>query len=175
MAKHLFWMDLEMTGLNEKVHHLLEISVVITDVYLNRLDDYHRIIYQPPHILEEMDPWCKENHKLSGLTAAVTNGIPLKQVELELLAFTKKYYKNEDEKIILSGNSINSDKRFIEYHMPLFAKKLHYRVIDVSSFKEIFKERYGIKFVKNNTHRATQDVLESINELNYYLSFIKTQ
>ena len=78
----------------------------------------------------------------------------------------------EEERVVVVGNSVGNDKRFIDKLMPEVARKLHYRLIDVSSFKEVFREKYGLKFEKKNTHRAVGDILESIAELKYYLSFV---
>jgi oligoribonuclease len=73
---------------------------------------------------------------------------------------------------VLAGNSIHNDRRFIDAHLPAFAELLHYRMVDVSSFKEVFRERYRIKYDKKNAHRAIGDVQESINELKHYLTFV---
>jgi oligoribonuclease len=73
---------------------------------------------------------------------------------------------------VLVGNSVGNDKRFIDRHMPELAKRLHYRVVDVSSFKEIFRDKYNLAFHKGNAHRAVDDIFESIRELGFYLSFV---
>lgn len=172
MKKCLFWVDLEMTGLDEKKDHILEVAVVITDLELKPLEEFHRVIFQPPSVLENMNDWCKENHGKSGLTADVPNGTPLAQVEKELLALCDRHFSHKD-RIVLVGNSVGNDKRFIDAYWPEFAKRLHYRLIDVSSFKEIFRERWNVKFEKKNAHRAVGDIHESIHELAHYLSFVK--
>lgn len=172
ITKPLFWIDLEMTGLNETVDHILEVAVVITDLELNTLDQYHRIVFQPPEILAGMNDWCKKTHRESGLTAKVPNGTSLATIESDLIALSNRHFPTR-EKIVLAGNSVYNDKRFIEKYLPNFAKRLHYRLIDVSSFKEIFREKYKVEFKKNNAHRAVDDVLESIRELKYYFSFIQ--
>lgn len=170
--KKFFWVDLEMTGLDDKTDTILEVAVVITDLAFKEIDRYSRVVFQPPFVLENMNDWCKKHHGESGLTAEVPNGTPLAQVEKELLALVAKHYPSE-EKIVLVGNSIHNDRRFIDRYLPEFAKKLHYRLIDVSSFKEIYRERYGIKVEKANAHRAVGDILESIKELEKYLSYVK--
>lgn len=171
MPKNLFWIDLEMTGLDEKVHAILEVAVVITDLNLEPLDQYHAVVFQPQDVLDQMDDWCKQHHGQSGLTAAIPNGKPLALVERELLELANRYYVATD-RIVLTGNSVGNDQRFIVAYMPTLAARLHYRVVDVSSFKEIFKHRYGIHFKKENNHRALDDILESIRELRTYLSFV---
>lgn len=170
--KPLFWVDLEMTGLDEHVDSILEVAVVITDMNFQILEQYHRIVYQPKDVLDRMNDWCKKTHGESGLTAAVPNGTPLDQVERELLALILKHYPST-ERVVLAGNSVNNDKRFLDKYLPDLAKRLHYRLIDVSSFKEIFRDKYGVQFQKKNSHRAVDDILESVRELEHYLSFVK--
>lgn len=172
MKKPFFWIDLEMTGLDDAVDSILEVAIIITDSDLKPLDSLHRVVYQPPEVVEKMNDWCKKTHGESGLTAAIPLGTPLAYVEQEVLQLINRHYSSQD-RVILVGNSVGNDKRFVDRYMPDVAKRLHYRVIDVSSFKEIFREKYDIQFQKRNTHRAVDDIHESIRELEYYLSFIK--
>ena len=83
MAKPLFWVDLEMTGLDEKVDTILEVAIIITDIDFKPLEEFHRIVFQPKEVLDRMNDWCKHTHGESGLTAAVPNGTPLETVEKE--------------------------------------------------------------------------------------------
>lgn len=170
--KPLFWIDLEMTGLDDAVDCILEVAIIITDIELKPLETYHRIVFQPPEVLEKMNDWCKKTHGESGLTAAVPSGSPLSTVEREILSLIDRHYSSK-EKVVLVGNSVGNDKRFVDRYLPEVAKKLHYRVVDVSSFKEIFRDRYGIAFEKKNTHRAIDDIEESIRELAHYLAFVQ--
>ncbi|OFZ19993.1 MAG: hypothetical protein A2X94_11560 [Bdellovibrionales bacterium GWB1_55_8] len=172
MKKPLFWIDLEMTGLDDQADSILEIAVVITDIDFKPLEEYHRIVFQPPEVVAGMNAWCKKTHGESGLTAAIPGGTPLAQVEDEVLALMDRHYSAKDQ-IVLAGNSVGNDRRFVDRYMPRVAKRLHYRLIDVSSFKEIFREKYGLEFRKPSTHRAVQDVYESIRELSFYLSNVK--
>ncbi len=172
MKKNLFWVDLEMTGLDETRDHILEIAIAITDLELKIVHEYQKVVLQPQSILDGMNDWCKENHGRSGLTAEVPKGTPLAEIEKELLKICNEYFKPE-ERIVLVGNSVGNDRRFIDKYLTEFAKRLHYRLIDVSSFKEIFRERYKVKFDKKNAHRAQGDIRESIRELEHYLSFVK--
>lgn len=174
MKQPLFWVDLEMTGLDEKADSILEVAIVITDIDFKPLEEYHRIVFQPQAVLEKMNDWCKKTHGDSGLTAAVPNGTPLSQVEKEVLALIEKHYKSSD-RVVLAGNSVGNDKRFIDAYLPEVAKRLHYRLIDVSSFKEIFREKYGLNFGKGNKHRAIDDIHESIKELSFYLSYVNVK
>jgi len=169
--KYLFWIDLEMTGLDDVKDHILEVAVMITDLDLNVVAEYEQVVFQPPAVVEGMNDWCKKHHGDSGLTAAIPGGKPLIEVEQDLIQLAKKYFKH-DERIVLVGNSVGNDRRFIDRYLGEFAGKLHYRLVDVSSFKEIYREKYGVKFEKKNAHRALGDIQESINELKYYLSFV---
>ncbi len=169
--KKLFWVDLEMTGLDEKYDAIIEVAVVITDYDFKPLEEYSRVVFQPPAILARMDEWCTKTHGESGLTALIPNGSPLADVEKDLIQLADRHWDKKD-RIVLTGNSIGNDKRFIDAYMPDFAKRLHYRVIDVSSYKEIFREKWGIKVDKKNKHRAVGDIHESIRELETYLSYV---
>ncbi|OGQ08986.1 MAG: hypothetical protein A3G32_09080 [Deltaproteobacteria bacterium RIFCSPLOWO2_12_FULL_40_28] len=170
----LFWLDMEMTGLDENKDHILELAVIITDLDFNILEEYQRVVFQPPEVLEAMNEWCKKNHGKSGLTQAVPSGTPLTQVENELLALTAKHFGSE-KRVILCGNSIGNDQRFVLHYLPRFAQRLHYRMIDVTSFKEIFRTKYKIKFTKQERHRALDDIKESIEELKTYLGYVKIE
>jgi oligoribonuclease len=170
--KRIFWIDLEMTGLDETKDSILEVAIVITDYDLKPLEEYHRVVFQPAEVIDKMNDWCKKTHGESGLTAAIPNGTPLAQVDKEVLEIIQRHYGSQD-RVILAGNSVGNDKRFIDKYMPLFAKRLHYRLIDVSSFKEIFRDKYSLTFQKKNAHRAVDDIYESIKELGFYLSYVQ--
>jgi oligoribonuclease len=169
--KQLLWIDLEMSGLDEQADRILEVAAVVTDFSFETKGSLHRVVQQPKEVLETMNDWCKKHHAASGLTALVPNGTPLERVEDELIALCDKHFK-ADERIIISGNSIGNDRRFIDKYWPRFAKRLHYRMVDVSSFKEVFRERYKVMFDKRNGHRAMDDINESIRELKHYLAFV---
>jgi len=169
----MFWIDLEMTGLDENKDRIIEVAVVLTDLDFNKVDEYHKIVYQPKEILDGMDEWCIKHHGESGLTDAVKNGSKLEDVEKELIDLINDHYGKKEDKVVIIGNSIHNDRRFIDRYLKEFAKKLHYRMIDVSSFKEVFKMKYNVIFNKNNTHRALDDIYESIRELKYYLNNVK--
>jgi oligoribonuclease len=168
----LFWVDLEMTGLDEKVDTILEVAIVITDLEFKPLEEFHRIVFQPQDVIDRMNDWCKKTHGDSGLTAAIPGGMALPEVEREIVQLIERHYKSSD-RIILVGNSVGNDRRFIDAYLPEVAKRLHYRLIDVSSFKEIYREKYGLSFAKGNKHRAIDDIHESIKELSYYLSYVQ--
>lgn len=169
--KPIFWIDLEMTGLDHERDHILEVAVILTDWNFNVLDQYHEVVYQPDHILDLMGEWCRKTHGESGLTEKVRNGRMLDKVEEEIIKLIDKYYK-ADDRVILAGNSVGNDKRFIDAYMRELSTRLHYRIIDVSSFKEVFNQKYNIRFEKKETHRALDDILESIEELKTYLEYV---
>lgn len=173
--KSLLWVDLEMTGLDEKTDQILEFAGVVTNYELEIIDQKHFIIYQPQIVLDQMNDWCKEHHGKSGLTQLVPKGTPLGEVEKQLCAWIDQHFgkKQGKEGAVLAGNSIHNDRRFIDAYLPEVSRRLHYRMVDVSSFKEIFRERFGIKVEKNTPHRAIDDIQASIDELKKYLSYFR--
>lgn len=170
--KRMFWVDLEMSGLDENQDHILEVAVVMTDLNFQTLETYHRVVYQPHSVLENMNEWCKTTHGKSGLSALVPYGTLLGTVEQDLMQLVTRHYQS-DEKVVLCGNSVGMDKSFIDKQMTGFAKRLHYRVVDVTSFKEIFRSKYNIEIKKKEGHRALDDIQESINELREYLKYVQ--
>lgn len=165
-----------MTGLDENKDHILEIAAIVTDYQLNVLDQKHYIVYQTQEILDNMNDWCKEHHGKSGLTQLIATGTALYAIEQELTDWLIQHFgkKQGKEGAVLAGNSIHNDRKFLDKYLPTFSNQLHYRMVDVSSFKEIYRERWGLKYDKKNPHRAIDDLHESIAELKYYLGFVKT-
>ncbi len=168
--KYLFWIDMEMTGLDPQKHRILEVAVVVTDLKLQELDSYEAVVFQEPNELSLMDAWCTKHHGESGLTALVPKGKPESQVQEELRALFSRY--EDSGKAVLAGNSIGHDKKFIDRWMPNLSSLLHYRMLDVSSFKIIFEGIYKTHFPKKKGHRAKDDIYESLGELRHYLNFI---
>jgi oligoribonuclease len=165
------WIDLEMTGLEIATNVIIEVACIITNEKLEEIETYHAIVKQPQKYLDQMDDWNKKTHGESGLLAKIPQGTPPEEVEKALIAIGKKHFK--DEKIVLAGNSVGHDRNFLNQYFKEFAKHLHYRLLDVSSWKIIFKDVMDIKFDKKNTHRALDDIRESIGELKHYMSYIK--
>lgn len=172
MMRKMFWVDLEMTGLDENSDRILEVAVIISDLDLKPIETFHRIVFQPPEILENMNEWCRVTHGKSGLTAQVAHGAALDTVEKELLDLVGRHFP-ASEKIVLCGNSVGMDKRFIDKHLPKLAQRTHYRVVDVTSFKEVFRAKFNVNVQKSDGHRALDDILESIKELQTYLSYVR--
>lgn len=165
-----FWLDLEMTGLEPHEDRILEAAVIITDGHLDPIETYETAVYQTPEVLANMGEWCTEHHTASGLVERVPRGISESELDKRLCALAEEHIPKK--RIILCGNSIGQDRRFVEVYLPGFASMLHYRMVDVSSFKIVFRDILGINFEKQNTHRALDDIKESIGELRHYLTIV---
>ncbi|KAJ8275633.1 hypothetical protein COCON_G00073850 [Conger conger] len=172
MVQRLVWVDLEMTGLDIEKDQIIEMACIITDSNLNILaEGPNLIIKQPDELLDGMSDWCKEHHGKSGLTQAVRNSkISLQQAEYEFLAFIRDH--TPPGHCPLAGNSVHADKKFLDKYMPQFMRHLHYRIVDVSTIKELcrrwFPEEYKLAPQKKASHRALDDISESIKELQFY-------
>jgi len=166
------WIDMEMSGLEVSQCRILEVAAIVTNNEFQPLETYEAIVFQEPSVLNAMDAWCTEHHGKSGLTAAVATGKQESLVETELLALIGRHFKPE-ERPVLCGNSIGQDRKFIDAYMPALAKRLHYRMLDVTSFKIVFEANYGIEFKKKDAHRALGDIEESIAELTHYLGYVR--
>ena len=159
-----------MTGLDVNKEVPIEVAAIVTNHKLEALDSYHSAIKQPQSYLDAMDNWNQTHHKNSGLLELVPSGKNPSEVEVDVIELANKYWSKE--KIVLCGNSIGQDRLFINKYFVRFAERLHYRMLDVTSFKVVFSSLYNKVFEKKNNHRATDDIQESINELKYYLKFI---
>jgi len=166
------WIDLEMTGLNPDHDVILEVACVVTDSQLNIIKEGPSlVIHQPKEILQQMNPWSQEHHALSGLTREVEQStISVKQAEEQVLTFLQNYCKPETA--LLAGNSVWQDRIFMRRHMPRIVDFLYYRLIDVTTIKELVDRWYPMnehrELVKKDLHRALPDIYESIEELKYY-------
>jgi oligoribonuclease len=160
-----------MTGLDSKEHVIIEIAAEVTDFNFKTLASYEALIKQSERKLKHMNPWAQNQHDLSGLTERVRKqGKPEKDVIHELIGFIKAQFG--DEPAVLAGNSIHNDRLFIKRWWPEVDALLHYRMMDVSSFKIIMQAKYGVIFDKKETHRAFDDIQASIAELQYYLEWL---
>lgn len=167
----ILWADMEMTGLNVETEVPIEIAALITDWKFHVLANYHSVIFQPKEYLDRMDDWNQQHHKSSGLLDQIPGGKAMKDVEQELITLVRQHFG--DEKVILAGNSIGQDRLFINKYMPALASMLHYRMLDVTSWKVVFNNHFNLKFPKKQVHRALDDVQESIDELKFYLGHLK--
>ncbi|XP_043477069.1 probable oligoribonuclease [Leptopilina heterotoma] len=173
---YIVWMDLEMSGLDPVNDKILEVACLITDGNLKKVsDEFHIIIHQSDEVLNGMDEWCTEHHEKTGLTNASRNStVTNSDAESRLLKFLQKNIPQRT--CPLAGNSVYMDRMFLTMHMPLVNEYLHYRIIDVSTVKELVR-RWNPSVFKNTPrkklcHRALDDIIESIQELEYYRKFI---
>jgi len=173
--KSLVWIDLEMTGLDATHDVILEIATIITDDNLNVIHEAPAmIIHQPESVLNGMNEWCREQHCKSGLTEKVcASTLTLKDAEDATLAILQQYCEKDVSP--LCGNSIWQDRTFLKAYMPRILDFLHYRMIDVSTIKELIRRWYPenvhAEYVKKDAHRALDDIHESIAELAHYRKY----
>lgn len=171
-ADRLVWVDLEMTGLDPKQHVIVEVACVVTDAQLNPLDGgISRVVYADEAQLALMDNIVVNMHTQSGLIHEIPNGIGLAQAETEVLEYIKSHIADA-KKSPLAGSSVYVDRLFLQAHMPTLESYLHYRIVDVSSVKELTRRWYPRMYfaapTKNGNHRALADIFDSIRELSYY-------
>ncbi len=168
----LVWIDCEMTGLDVGADALIEVAVVITGADLTVVDPGIDVLIAPPAAaLEGMSDFVRDMHTKSGLLDDLKDGVTMEEATERVLSYIKRFVP-EAGKALLAGNSVGTDKMFLEANMPAVIDHLHYRLIDVSSIKELAKRWYRSAFAeapeKHGGHRALADILESIQELEYY-------
>ena len=174
MAKaKLLWIDLEMTGLDPEKDKILEVAAIGTNMSLKEVARFEAVVKGPDKLMKERmvgEFWEKNSKARDGLMAQNKDGKPVEEVEKELVDFLDKNFVKE---VYLAGNSIHQDRKFIEKEMPELNKRLHYRMLDVSAWKIYFENALGRKFIKPENHRALDDIEGSIEELKWYLMFLK--
>jgi oligoribonuclease len=169
----LVWMDLEMTGLDHTSEVIVEIATIVTDDDLNIIEEGpDLVVHQPDDVLARMDPFVLDMHTRSGLLEAIkASTISLEEAGAQTLEFIKKHV-SEPVTVPLCGNSIGTDRRFLAAYLPDIENHLHYRSIDVSSVKELVKRWYPSIDAQrphgHGSHRALDDIRESIREMAYY-------
>jgi oligoribonuclease len=168
----LVWIDCEMTGLDIRRDALIEISCLVTDAELNTLDAGIDVIIKPPaEALDQMSDVVREMHIKSGLLADLGTGVTVAEAQETVLGYVKQHVA-EPRRVPLCGNSIATDRWFIARDMPELDVYLHYRMIDVSSIKELSRRWYPRVYfaspAKHGGHRALADIKDSVQELRYY-------
>ena len=169
----LLWIDLEMTGLDPAKDKICEVAAIATDMKLEEIATYQAVVKVSNKLMQERmvgDFWEKNKKSRDALIEQNKDGQPAKAVERELLDFVDKYFGKE---VYLAGNSIHQDRKFIEREMPELNSRLHYRMLDVSAWKIYFEKALNQKFKKPENHRALDDINGSIEELKWYLTFLK--
>jgi oligoribonuclease len=170
--ERLVWIDCEMTGLDYVADALIEIACVVTDFELNPLGEGVDLVIKPPvEAMEQMDPFVRTMHEKSELITELDSGIALADAEEQVLAYVREHCA-EGSRPPLAGNTVATDRAFIARDMPTLDAFLHYRIVDVSSIKELSRRWYPRAYfaapAKRGNHRALADILESIEELRYY-------
>ena len=168
----IVWIDCEMTGLDTAVDELVEVAVVVTDSDLRPADEGIDVLIRPSQAaVAHMNEFVRTMHTNSGLIEEWENGLDLQEAAARVLAYIVRHVR-EPGKAPLGGNSICTDKAFLERYMPEVIGHLHYRVVDVSSLKELAKRWYPRTYFaspkKTGNHRALGDIYDSIDELRYY-------
>lgn len=168
----IVWIDCEMTGLDLGADALVEVAVLVTDAELNVLGKGVDVVIRPPQeALEQMGDFVRQMHTASGLLPKLEGGITLEEAQAQVLAYVREHVP-EPRKAPLGGNTISTDRAFLARDMPELDAHLHYRMIDVSSIKELARRWYPRAYyqapAKTGGHRALGDIRDSIQELRYY-------
>lgn len=169
----LLWIDLEMTGLDPEKDRILEVAAIATGWNLEPLAEMTGIVKVPEKLMEERmvgEFWEKNSDSREALMQQNRRGKPASEVEEKVLEFIEQNFGKE---VILAGNSIHQDRKFIDREWPEVAKRLHYRMLDVSAWKVYFEGARNEHFAKPEVHRALDDIRGSIEELKYYIEKIK--
>ena len=168
-------MDLEMTGLDPVKDRILEVACIVTDWEFNEIASYAAVKQVGPRLMKKRMVgafWDEFTEVRDQLIAQNQTGVNGRTVENELLAFIDEHFTGE-AKVLLAGNSIHQDRRFITNEWPRLDERLHYRMLDVSAWKVVFEGKYKKKFAKPEAHRALDDIRGSIEELQYYLKKVR--
>ncbi len=171
-SDRIVWIDCEMTGLSLTSDALIEVAALVTDFELNQLGDGVDVVIAPPaEALEQMDPFVRDMHTKSGLLEQLPGGTTMATAQEQVLAYIREWVP-EPRKAPLGGNTVGTDRGFLARDMAELEAHLHYRIIDVSSIKELSRRWYPRAYFnapqKSGGHRALADIRESIAELRYY-------
>ena len=176
-ATKLLWVDLEMTGLDPEKDPILEVAAIATDWDFKEIATYEGVVKNDEITLQDRVAlnavfWDANPIARDGLLEQNAAGKSLTEVEDDLLAFIEQHFDG-GMPVLLAGNSIHMDRRFIASQWPRLDAKLHYRMLDVSAWKVVFEGKFHKKFAKPEEHRALGDIRGSIQELEYYLKKVK--
>ena len=176
MNERLVWIDCEMTGLDLKADALIEVAALVTDFDLNVLGQGIDLIIKPPaEAIEQMNDFVRTMHETSGLLSELDHGITMAEAEERVLAYVRDHCA-DGSRPPLAGNTVATDRAFLARDMPQLESFLHYRIVDVSSIKELARRWYPRAYfaapAKQGNHRALADIQESIKELRYYRAAI---
>jgi oligoribonuclease len=168
----LVWIDCEMTGLDLRADALIEVAALVTDFELNVIGEGIDVVVKPPaEALEQMDDFVRDMHVSSGLLDELPDGIPLAEAEQAVLGYIRQHCP-AGSRPPLAGNTVATDRSFLARDMTELEAFLHYRIVDVSSIKELARRWYPRVYFgappKSGNHRALADIQESIEELRYY-------
>lgn len=170
-------MDLEMSGLDPVNDRIMEVAAIVTDWNFTEIATYEAVKQVGPQLLKKrmVGPFWDEYASVRDALLAQNSSEAAKNgrtVENELLAFLDEHFE-QGTKVLLAGNSIHQDRRFIVNEWPRLDERLHYRMLDVTAWKVVFEGKFRTKFAKPETHRALSDIRGSIEELRYYLKKVK--
>ncbi|PQZ87335.1 oligoribonuclease [Arthrobacter sp. MYb227] len=168
----IVWIDCEMTGLSLETDALIEVAVLVTDAELNILGAGVSVVIKPPvAAIEQMGDFVRNMHVVSGLLPELDAGMSMQEATSIVMDYIRSYAP-EANKALLAGNSVGTDKNFLARDMPEVIEHLHYRILDVSTIKELARRWYPKAFFnapdKTGNHRALGDIRDSIDELKYY-------
>ncbi len=172
MNERLVWIDCEMTGLDIRADALIEVAALVTDFDLNVLGEGIDLVVKPPaDALHQMNDFVRTMHEKSRLLERLDGGLPLAEAEEQVLAYIHQHC-DPQSRPPLAGNTVATDRAFLARDMPTLESFLHYRIVDVSSIKELARRWYPRAYFqappKRGNHRALADIQESIEELRYY-------
>ncbi|HEY0965086.1 MAG TPA: oligoribonuclease [Candidatus Saccharimonadales bacterium] len=171
----LLWIDLEMTGLDPLEDRILEVAAIATDWNFKEIATYEAVKKVGPNLMKTRmvgEFWEKFSEVRDALMMQNVDGKNGRTVENELLDFIDEHFDTE-KPVLLAGNSIHQDRKFIENEWPRLNAQLHYRMLDVSAWKVVFDGKYKKRFAKPEAHRAMDDIRGSIEELEYYLGKVR--
>jgi oligoribonuclease len=171
-TQHILWIDLEMTGLEATKDVIVEVAAIATDWEFNEIASFESGVGQDLELTQKLldaNPfYSKMKDNKAAMLELAENSPPSKVIEGMLVKFVTEHCDTHWP-VVMAGNSIHIDRQFIKHEWPFLDQLLHYRMLDVTSWKLVYEAKYGTKFEKKETHRALGDIRESISELKYYL------